>query len=262
MKHKFQSHGIRDFAFYADFLLWDYDNNFVKVLEQIVSEKLPFRLHAPEGFDTKFVSSSQRLCDLLKAANFQKIYLPVESIDDEFLKILNRRHVKLEHFVKAAKMIEKSGFRLRNLEVNSFVLYGLPGEKIDHVVKTSMFVSEIVGSIIPMLFSPVPSTMLFQKNLPYFQSRGWDKQLQKLNGKLYPFVHMNEGSLADYVDLQRMMFMLNTHYRSRSFQLYGSSLVGNAFRENIRNGFEAMITGYKDMSFKEGRVSSQMEVLQ
>ena len=246
MRNKYEKHGVRDFAFYADFLLWDFDDNLTKVLEQIIAAKLPFRLYAPEGLDTKFVSSSQRLCDLLKEANFQKIYLPVESIDDEYLKILNRRHVRLEHYVKAVKMVEKAGFRLRNLEVNSFVLYGLPGEKIDNVVKTAMFVSEMVGSIIPMLFSPVPSTALFQQHLPYFQERGWDKQLQKLNGKLYPFIYMNEGSISDYVDLQRMMFMLNAHFRSQSFRLYGSSLVGESFRANIRNGFEDMVSLYKD----------------
>lgn len=246
MRNKYDKYGIRDFAFYADFLLWDFDNNLGKVLQQIVHDKLPFRLYAPEGLDTKVVSSSQHLCDLLKEANFQKLYLPVESIDDEYMKMLNRRHVKLEHYVKAVKMVEKAGFRLRNLEVNSFVLYGLPGERIDHVVKTAMFVSELVGSIIPMLFTPVPSTLLFEKHLPYFEERGWDKQLQRLNGKLYPFIHMNEGSISDYVDLQCMMFMLNSHYRSQSFQLYGSSLVSEAFRVNIRNGFETMVNQYKE----------------
>lgn len=246
MKDKYEAYGIRDFAFYSDFLLWDFERNFQKILETIVSEKLPFRLYAPEGLDTKFLSSSQRLVDLLKAANFQKIYLPVENIDDQYLKMLNRRHVKLEHFVKAAKMCEKAGFRMRNLEVNSFVLYGLPGEKIDHVVKTVMFVSEIVGSIIPMLFTPVPATRIFNQYLPCFRERKWDKDLHKLNGKLYPFLEMNEGSIEDYIDLQRLMFMLNSHYRSKSFQLFGKTKVSSAFRQNLTNAFEAFMNQHKE----------------
>jgi len=56
-----------------------------------------------------------------------------------------------------------------------------------------------------MLFSPVPSTALYQQHLPYFQARGWDHDLHMLNGKLYPFLGMNEGSVNDYVDLQRLM---------------------------------------------------------
>jgi radical SAM superfamily enzyme YgiQ (UPF0313 family) len=241
MRHKYERYGIREFAFYADFLLMNFKEYLMPVLQQIVEEKLPFHLYAPEGLDTRFLSQSQELVDLMKAAHFQKIYLPVESVDDEYVRTLNRRHVKLEHFVKAAKMCEKAGFKLRNLDVNAFVLYGLPGEQIDRVVKTAMFVSEIVGSIIPMLFTPVPSTRIFDQYLPYFRERRWDKNLHLLNGKLFPFLHMNEGSVSDYIDAQRLMFMLNAHYRSKSFRVFGESLVSKAFLENVRNGFEAFV---------------------
>ncbi|MEJ5199594.1 MAG: B12-binding domain-containing radical SAM protein, partial [Anaerolineae bacterium] len=244
-------YGIKDFAFYADFLLWDFEHNFQPLLEALVadtkapgSERRFYRLYAPEGFDVRFLSRSQRLVDLLKAANFQKIYLPCESIDDSYLAQLNRRHVRLQDFVAAARMCERAGFNLRHMDVNAFVLYGLPGERIDHVVKTILFVSEVVGSIIPMLFSPVPSTALYRQYLPYFQARGWDRDLHMLNGKLYPFLAMNEGSVSDYVDLQRLMYMLNAHYRSRSFQLFGGTMVAQAFRENLRNGFEEFIAAY------------------
>lgn len=241
-------YGIKDFAFYADFLLWDFENNFQPLLEALVadtkgsgSQRRFYRLYAPEGFDTRFLAQSQRLVDLLKAANFQKIYLPCESIDDSYLAKLNRRHVKLRNFVDAVRMCERAGFNLRHMDVNAFVLYGLPGERIDDVVKSILFVSEIVGSIIPMLFSPVPSTALYQQHLPYFQARGWDRDLHMLNGKLYPFLDLNEGSVNDYVDLQRLMYALNAHYRSRSFQIFGPTKTAQAFRNNLRNGFEEFV---------------------
>jgi len=247
MRHKYETYGIRDFAFYADFLLWRFEENFQRVLELIVEERLPFRLYAPEGLDVRLLSQSQRLVDLMKAARFQKIYLPCESIDDEYVRSLNRQHVRLEHFVRAVKMCERAGFQLRNMDVNAFVLYGLPHESIDQVVKTILFVSEMVGSIIPMLFAPVPATQLYNDYLPYFRERGWDRDLHMLNGKLYPFLAMNEGSIEDYIDLQRLMFTLNAHYRSRSFQVFGDTRVSAAFRDNLCNGFEATIRRYKEM---------------
>jgi hypothetical protein len=244
-------YGIKDFAFYADFLLWDHEHNFQPLLETLLAEtKAPsserrfYRLYAPEGLDTRFLSRSQRLVDLLKAANFQKVYLPCESIDDRYLAKLNRRHVRLQNFVDAARMCARAGFDLRHMDVNAFVLYGLPGERIDDVVKSILFVSEMVGSIIPMLFTPTPSTALYQKYLPYFRERGWDRDLHMLNGKLFPFLGMNEGSVGDYVDLQRLMYTLNTHYRSRSFQLFGETLVAQAFRSNMRNGFEDFVRAF------------------
>jgi len=245
MYFNYETYGIRDFAFYADFLLWDYETNFQRVLEQLVANKSPFRLYAPEGFDVRFLSQSQRLVDLMKAAHFQKIYLPCENIDERFLDSLNRRHVRLEHFVQAVKRCEQAGFSLRNMDVNAFVLYGLPGETIDGVVKTILFVSEVVGSIIPMLFTPVPSSRLYEQYLPYFRQRGWDQDLHMLNGKLFPFLALNEGSVEDYIDLQRLMFTLNTHYRGKSFQIFGPTRVSAAFRENLSNGFEQAIQQYK-----------------
>lgn len=245
MRHKYEKYGVRDFAFYADFLLINFKHNIIPMLRQIIGEKLPFRLYAPEGLDTRFLSQSQELLDLMKAAHFQKIYLPVESIDDEYVRTLNRKHVKLEHFVKAAAMCEKAGFKLRNLDINAFVLYGLPKESIDRVVKTSLFVSEVVGSIIPMLFTPVPSTRLFAEYLPHFRERGWDRNLHMLNGKLLPFLEMNEGSVLDYIDLQRFMFMLNAHYRSESFRVFGNTRVSRSLLENVRNGFEGFVSLYR-----------------
>jgi len=243
MHHAQDTYGIRDFAFYADFLLWDTERNLEPLLEALIADQRFYRLYAPEGLDVRMLSQSQRLVDLLKAANFQKLYLPCESIDDRYMEQLDRRHVTLEHFVKAVHRCESAGFDLRHMDVNAFVLYGLPGERIDDVVKTILFVSEVVGSIIPMLFTPVPSTRLYEQYLPYFQARGWDRELHLLNGKLYPFLGINEGSVNDYVDLQRLMYTLNTHYRSRSFQVFGETRVAVAFRENMRNGFEEFVRG-------------------
>lgn len=109
-----------------------------------------------------------------------------------------------------------------------------------------MFVSEIVGSIIPMLFTPVPSTLIYQRYLPYFKERGWDVNLHRLNGKLFPFLEMNEGAINDYLDAQRFMFMLNAQYRSKSFNLFGNSRVSKAFLENARNGFEGFVNKFKE----------------
>lgn len=239
MQAKYDRFGIRDFAFYADFLLIRYQDNLMPLLRKIVAAKLPWRLYAPEGLDTRFLAQSQELCDLLKAAHFQKIYLPVENVDDNVLLSLNRKHVRLQHVLDAAKNIERAGFPMRHNEVNGYCLYGLPDEKIESVVQTALFVSDVIGSVIPMLFAPVPSTQLFEQYRGYYEQRGWCepdgmvRDLHRLNGKLFPFLHMNEGSVEDYIDLQRMMFMLNDNYRGQSFNLFGSRAVPSALRTVI-----------------------------
>lgn len=248
MRYKHEAHGIREFAFYADAVLADFEDHFQRVLELLVESKLPFRLHAPEGFDTRSLSKSQRLVDLMKEARFEKLYLPLEHLDESYLRTLNRGHARLDHFVQAVAMCERAGFKLRNLDINAFVLYGLPEERIDEVVKTILFVSEIVGSIIPMLFTPVPTTAIYQRHLPYFRKHGWDRDLHMLNGKLYPFLELNEGSISDYIDLQRLMYTLNTHYRDASFRVFGDRRVARSFRDNLTNGFEKVFSQHRELA--------------
>ena len=239
IRHQHDTYGINEVAFYADFLLWDSEANLEQVLKALVADKTrSVRLHAPEGLDVRYLSKSQRLVDLMKEARFAKLYLPVENIDETYLRTMNRRHVRLRDFVEAVRLCEKAGFKLRNLEVNAFVLYGLPRETIDGVVKTILFVSEVLGSIIPMLFTPVPATGIYLDYAPFFRARGWDRDLHMLNGKVYPFLEINEGSIEDYIDLQRMMFMLNTHYRDSSFRPFGDSRVAEAFRDNLTPEFQ------------------------
>ena len=44
---------------------------------------------------------------------------------------------------------------------------------------------------------------------------------------------MNEGTISDYIDLQRMMFMLNESYRSKSFNIFGGGSVASQFRRVV-----------------------------
>jgi len=128
---------------------------------------------------------------------------------------------------------------MRHQGVSGYCLYGLPGERISNVVQTALFVSDVIGSIIPMLFAPVPSTELFDRYRGYFQERGWCetdgtvRDLHLLNGKLFPFLQMNQGTISDYIDLQRLMFMLNESYRSKSFSIFGQGAAAESFRQAV-----------------------------
>jgi len=258
MRHKYETFGVREFALYADFLLINYENNLIPLLRRIVHDRMPWRLYAPEGLDTRFLARSQELCDLLRASHFQKIYLPVENADDNVLVDLNRRHVKLHHVIAAADNIARAGFRTRHMEVSGYCLYGLPGERIEGVVETALLISDVIGSIIPMLFAPVPSTHLFDQHREYYRQQGWCepdgfvRDLQLINGKLYPFMNMNQGSVQDYIELQRMMFMLNQSYRSKSFNVFGDSAVAASFR-GLVTSYENKVSAAEELPGKASR---------
>ena len=110
---------------------------------------------------------------------------------------------------------------------------GMPEEDLRDVVNTMFYASEMVGGLVPMLFTPVPGSIMFEQYEGYlFEEMGFD--LQHLNGKLYPFLKYNferKGvRLADYVALESLAFRLNAKTMGHTFQLDARNTVYRALR--------------------------------
>jgi radical SAM superfamily enzyme YgiQ (UPF0313 family) len=131
------------------------------------------------------------------------------------------------------KVCHDANFKLHTMEVNAFVLFGMPDENLADVVNTVLYAAETVGGIVPMLFTPVPGSIMFEQHEEYlFQEMGFD--LHHLNGKLYPFLHYNylrRGiRVEDYVALESLAFRLNAKTLSQTFQLDAGNAVYAALR--------------------------------
>jgi hypothetical protein len=95
------------------------------------------------------------------------------------------------------------------------------------------YASELVGGIVPMLFTPVPGSIMFEQYRLYlFEEMGFD--LHHLNGKLYPFLRYNferKGlRLEDYVALESLAFRLNAKAMGQTFPLTAENRVYQALR--------------------------------
>src|SRR5262249_33874211 len=151
-----------------------------------------------------------------------------------------RDFYSLKDFEKAVSTFEEAGFT-KPQQINTFVLFGLPGEDLQHVYDTAVYASNRTGSVIPMLFAPVPGTPLFQTFADYINEMDFD--FHDLNGKLLPFLEYNKRAMKgrhnlsylDYYDVEAFMFRLNEKIRERTFRPGTSSHVGNAFRRVFTN---------------------------
>jgi len=148
-------------------------------------------------------------------------------------KAWNRRHSHAGLFESAVKICQDANFRLHDMEVNAFVLFGMPDENLQDVVNTILYAAEMVGGLVPMLFTPVPGSIMFEQFQEYlFGDMGFD--LHHLNGKLYPFLRYNfqrKGiELADYVALESLAFRLNAKTLGQTFQLGADNSVYAALR--------------------------------
>ena len=159
------------------------------------------------------------------------------SINTEVIKSWNRSHSNVQMFERAVQNCVDAGFILRNMQVNAFLLFGTPGEDIRDVVDSVIFASSRIGSVIPMLFTPVPGSALYEEYRGYlFDEMGFD--LQHLNGKLFPFLEFNqrqtpELTVQDYLDLEAVMFCVNAQAVRGTFDVGGEGKVSTVFRNTV-----------------------------
>jgi radical SAM superfamily enzyme YgiQ (UPF0313 family) len=234
VKHWFDL-GIREFCFYEDNLLLGKDN-FIELIERIAGDPdlEGIELHAPEGIEVRLLHP--HVVKLMKRAGFKKLYLPLETVNANMQKKWERTHTNMDKFFYALENAIDAGYRPHCQDINCFVLFGLPDEDLQAVYDTLVFASSRVGSVIPMLFTPVPSTPMFDMYRNYIEEKRFD--LQHLNGKLLPFLDYNRQrnkglSARDYFALEGLMWRINAKVRSESFNLGGSGRVSQAFRKMI-----------------------------
>ena len=238
IRDKYTRLGIRRFGFYEDNALI-HREHFIDVLEAIIASGLPLELYAPEGFETRLLDED--LLRLMKRAGFEKVHLPLETVRTDINRQWNRRHASTESFEHALEAAIRAGFKPRTQEINAFVLFGLPDERLEDVVDSTLYAHHRVGSVIPMLFSPVPGTQVFRRHQEYLlETMGWD--LQDLNGKFFPFLeynqrHCSELHASDYLELEGLMSILNNgKVLSRSFDLCDRSVASQSFRRALHLG--------------------------
>lgn len=235
IRHKYHFYGIHEIAFYEDNFLLEKPNieRLLRLLVQHRDEMPHLKLYAPEGVEVRLLHQDLEFVKLMRDSGFESVYLPLETMSRDVTKAWNRRHSHAGLFEQAVKICQEANFRLHDMEVNAFILFGMPEEELRDVVNTMFYASEMVGGLVPMLFTPVPGSIMFEQYEEYlFDEMGFD--LQHLNGKLYPFLKYNferKGvRLADYVALESLAFRLNAKTMGQTFQLDASNTVYRALR--------------------------------
>lgn len=236
IRSKYHDYGIHRIAFYEDNFLLEKPNieALLRRLIELKDEMPHLRLHAPEGIEVRLLHDDLNFVRLMKESGFARVYLPLENMSREVTRAWNRRHSHADLFEKAVKTCHDANFQLHSMEVNAFVLFGMPDEELADVVNTMFYASEMVGGIVPMLFTPVPGSIMFEQYEEYLLGdMGFD--LQHLNGKLYPFLRYNSARkgirLEDYVGLESLAFRLNAKAVGSTFPLNDSNSVYRSLRK-------------------------------
>ncbi len=237
MEQKYVDFRIREFAFYEDNLLFKRDD-FLARLRAIRDRGLKVTLYAPEGIEPRLVDLE--LLREMRATGFRRLHLALETIDDALARKWNRNQATIEKFEHAVEVAHQAGWTTESQALNAFVMFGLPDEDLQKTVDTALYVSQRLGSVIPMLFTPVPGSRLFETHKEYLftqvtaEGKRWG--LQHLNGKLLPFLEYNRTQYrwlraTDYLNLESFMMHLNNSKVHRlPFNFAAENEVARAFR--------------------------------
>ena len=169
---------------------------------------------APEGINPGMVYAG--LPSKMRQAGFRTITLALENVDEDLEKSWKRAPVskKIDEIVKMFKDEGWPHFSLR-----FFVLYGLPGQSVESVIRTVLKVMELGGRCVPMLYTPIPATEQYEK----MDEEMKKKDYWELNGKLFPFAKevYSKGELTAFEYESLLAWMYSIESISSNFDMHG-----------------------------------------
>lgn len=128
-------------------------------------------------------------------------------------------------------LLRHGGFKPRQDELAAMLVVGLPHEDLEQVSERLIHLAHIVGSVALVPFQYVPGLHLGAIGATFDSLSPED-----YNGKYFPLARRNSKTLDDYMELARLATLLNSKYRSKTFDFLGDSLSAKLFRTSIRTG--------------------------
>jgi hypothetical protein len=185
-------------------------------------------------------SISETLAKKLMEANTQQIYLKCNldlNSDQTYTDTI-------DDYVQCIRNLVTNGYDSRSGQVTAMLALGIPYENLNEVARRAIDLSHYVGSVIPVPFQYVFSLhrkFTFGRETKNNGSNKIDKVLfshkskpELLNGKLFPFAEISHADFEEYVELIRLIALLNSKFRGKTFDFLSSSLTSELFRESIK----------------------------
>ncbi len=231
--------GVLEFAFFDDEIKSEDKSIFIELLNLVMKNSIKTKFVLLGNISARTID--KKLAKKMKSAGVHKIYLKCNLNFDEkdyFTDTLEDYQKCMQHLIKDAN------YRLGVDDIAAMVVIGVPFEDLRAVTKRIINLAHIVRSVIPVPFQYVPfihRAFSFGLNPSHNGNNPIAKFVtknltspEKFNGKLYPFAEISGYSFEEYMELTRLATLLNSKYRSATFDFLGDSFTAKRFRESIR----------------------------
>ncbi len=217
---------LRDFAFYDDALFIAKKKHIEVILEKLIDHHLPLRLHTPNGLFVKYVD--QHLANLLYASNFKTIRLSFETSNAQRWKDMYSK-VSNEAMIEAVEHLKAAGYKAKELE--AYVIMGLPGQSLEEIVASIIFVHNLGLLVRLASFSPIPQTKDFERAVKMgLIPEDIDPLLT--NKSIFP-LHNEKISYETFRKIRKFANILNFSAK-QEVAIFGNESLGFAVRKVVR----------------------------
>jgi len=223
--------GVTTFAFFDSWLGPEHRQPLADTLAEIITRQITrIRFIAPGNFSPRLINTN--LATLLKQVGFQHIYL-----HDDILHTPNQidHFSGLDDYRNCMHALYQAGFRPRTDEVGAAVVLGLPGENLDDLTNWLVQLSSIVGSLHLVPFQFTPGTAEGKSYENWLAQRNGRFDPATLNGRTFPMARLAGASYEDYLEITRLVALLNSKFHSRTFDFLGCGLTAQLVRKSLRD---------------------------
>jgi hypothetical protein len=195
-----------------------YPELFRAVLEQCIERRCRVSFYALGNLSPRDLVEDPTLPALLLRAGFKQLVFA----DDRHLSVSpEARESLLDDYRQAISALVAAGYPPRTDALVGSVCLGRPGEDPGEVVAFMTRLAHVAGALMVVPYQPAPSEC------------GQELALELQNGKLFPFAHDNGLQFRAYQDILGLAAVLNSKYRSHTFDFSGDGLISRLVRQSL-----------------------------
>lgn len=219
---QYKKYKVRDFAFYDDALFINKERHIKPILRDLISLHLPVRLHTPNGLFAGEIDPE--LARLMYRSNFKTVRLSFETANENRRKDMHNK-ISNDGLCTAVENLLAAGYQARTLD--AYIIMGLPGQTIDEVLESMLFVNRLGLQISLSSFSPIPGTLDFRRAVENgLISPDIDPLLT--NKAIFP-LKTAELNYESYIKIRIFSQLLN-EAAQKGLSPFSDALIGNSLK--------------------------------
>jgi hypothetical protein len=208
------ANGISNFVFFNDPLIRD-SNEFIDHMASF----LKLNLKSKTNIRPKFYALcglyprtfTKEVAEMMRRVGFVELHFEHE-IEGEDLD--------LDSYKRARESFREADYHLPADQMSGFVYIGLPNDNLERIIKQTLNLFEVFGSVILKPWTPTPHSDLYER----YKTQIETSHIELLSPHLFPFSPVNGIRPTEYEELYVLAAALNQKVRSRAFDCFPGKL--------------------------------------